>query len=1088
MDGKLKKAGCLFSTGFFKKVLIMMFVLNVCIGKLAAVYGNNVRISGEPDVQLNATSDSLSLTFILSWDNSWRDNFNWDAVWLFVKYKKEGSTDAWSHLYLGGAQIGTSVLDIDPGNTGNQIVGAFVYPKNKGAFNITGERVTLRAPLNGLSASDITDKKVYFAVSAIEMVLIPYGAYYLGDGVSNHTFKSYNISLIPPEADIIGTSSEFNYTCDPKNYGTAYASNAADRKSYSSWNETYTCHIARHTHGDAACINNSWTVDFGSAKAILTFGVSIPNFSDQFSNYFPAEDWFLLGSGDGFAWDTLQRCKPFWVTKDASSYPIRRAIRVSSPGAYRYYRLFFPNMGNNGFMLNNVAMSERDLYPNSMNEYKYIDSEDAIIFGNSVVDGLYADDGQTWSGTLPATYPKGYKGFYIMKYELSQEQYCNFLNMLSYTQQKNRIGNALDKLNRGDYVFGSPKQPSCRNGIAVFSRKNTSQPAVFGCNLNPAEPFFSEDDGQTLACNYMTGADMLAYLDWSGLRPMSELEYEKACRTPNRVIPGEYAWNTASIASLGGQAGLAGATMGTEDESPVNVNTNANSGTPSFGPVRCGSFGTSSTNQEQSGGSFYGVMELSGNLGEMCYSVTGGSPLNTTSSNNEYHGDGVLAADGNYNVSTYWNRSNDVMALSIRGGSFASPNSLLRVSDRSVTMAYNNTLRDSSVTFRGVRSIEESVIPGEIEMLSDIVCPGFVDILNKDKAVCATDFKYQWYVKRPGELDYEVIKNEEGESLNDYEVVNITASPQVYCFKRKVLSLTGESFSNIVNLTVASVPTDIPSVPPSYNSIVGTQFNLPCIEEGQNKSEWKTPGGNILPCNAAQVTTSASSEIYQVYFVDEHGCKGETRDVVVKGFTGLSSIPKHAKVYQGLGATLDGVYMIDPDGPGGNEPLPVYSSMTHEGGGWMLIVNSLSNTSVPSLTTSGVYNASYLGDIYVAHKFADSWINLIDFDMYWTEGRDGCNKISNSYWKASECRGGGKFVIANSYGEYATAYSCYKRYGDPAMTTGFHEGEIGRFMFDDLRGYNAYFIWPYRTGAVYVLAGYPCVHGAGTGEYRIWVR
>ena len=103
-----------------------------------SLMGNNVRISGEPDVQLNATSDSLSLTFTLSWDNSWRDNFNWDAVWLFVKYKKEGSTDAWSHLYLGGNQTGTSVLSMEPGNTGSQIVGAFVYPKNKGTFNIEG--------------------------------------------------------------------------------------------------------------------------------------------------------------------------------------------------------------------------------------------------------------------------------------------------------------------------------------------------------------------------------------------------------------------------------------------------------------------------------------------------------------------------------------------------------------------------------------------------------------------------------------------------------------------------------------------------------------------------------------------------------------------------------------------------------------------------------------------------------------------------------------------------------------------------------------------------------------------------------------
>ncbi len=804
MDGKLKKAGCLFSAGFFKKVLMMMFVLNVCIGKLAAVYGNNVRISGEPDVQLNASSDSLSLTFTLSWDNSWRDNFNWDAVWLFVKYKKEGSTDAWSHLYLGGDQTGTSVLEIDPGNTGNQVVGAFVYPKNKGAFNIAGERVTLKASLNGLSASDISDKKVYFAVSAIEMVLIPYGAYYLGDGVSNHTFKSYNIPMIPPEADIIGTSSEFNYSCEPKNYRTSYACNAADRINNAAWDETHAAHISLSDHGSAvASVNNTWTVDFVNAKTILTFGVSIPNFSDIHTDYIPGEDWYLLGSGDGFTWDTLQRCDPSWVTKDVNSYPVRRAIRVSSPGAYRYYRLFFPKMKNNGYMLSNVAMSEQDLYPNGVDEYKYITSEDAITFGNSVVDGLYAADGNTWSGILPETYPKGYKGFYIMKYELSQEQYCNFLNMLSYTQQKSRIGNNLDNLNRGDYVFGNPKSPSCRNGIAVFSRKNTSQPAVFGCNLNPAEPFFDKDDGQTLACNYMTGADMLAYLDWSGLRPMSELEYEKACRTPNRVTPGEYAWNTTSVTPLGGQSGLLGSTFGTENESPVNVNTNANSGVPSFGPVRCGSFGTSSTNQEQSGGSFYGVMELSGNLGEMCYSVTGGSSLNTIASQNEHHGDGVLATNGDFNVVTYWNRSNDATALSIRGGSFASPNSYLHVSDRRVMMGYNNTTRDSSVTFRGVRSLRHVIDPGKIG--SDATCPGLVTIQSLQAARTYGDSSYVWYVKRPENTAFELIEGEHGANLVDYDVVSVgRAATVAYTFRRKVMTLTDEAYTDFT-LTVPNM-------------------------------------------------------------------------------------------------------------------------------------------------------------------------------------------------------------------------------------------------------------------------------------------
>ena len=852
--------------------------------------GNNVRISGEPDVQLNATSDSLSLTFILSWDNSWRDNFNWDAVWLFVKYKKEGSTDAWSHLYLGGEQTGTSVLEIDPGNTGNQVVGAFVYRKSKGTGNIAGERVTLKAPLNGLSAIDITDRKVYFAVSAIEMVLIPYGAYYLGDGVSNHTFKSYNIPMIPPEADIIGTSSEFNYSCEPKDSGKAYAFNAADRINYPTWSDRYTCHIAKGDYGSLAPYNNSWIVDFGHSKTILNFGVSVPNYSDANGNYLPSKDWYLLGSGDGFTWDTLQRCEPSWVTKDVNSYPVRRAIRVSSPGAYRYYRLFFPEMNGgdgNGFMLKNVAMSEQDLYPNGVNEYKYIDSEDAITLGNSVVDGLYADDGSTWSGVLPATYPKGYKGFYIMKYELSQEQYCNFLNMLSYTQQKNRIGNNLDNLNKGDYVFGNPKHPSCRNGIAVFSRKNMSQPAVFGCNLNPAEPFFDKDDGQTLACNYMTGADMLSYLDWSGLRPMSELEYEKACRTPSRVIPGEYAWNTTSAVSLGGQGGLSTSTIGTENEVPVNNNVNTNSGAPSFGPVRCGSFGTSSTTQEQSGGSFYGVMELSGNLGEMYYSVTGGSYLNTnptSASNNEYHGDGTIATNGDFNVVTYWNRSNDATAFSVRGGSFASPDSYLRVSDRRVLMSYNNVTRDSTVTFRGGRSLRHVIDAGKIG--SDATCPGLVSINSIQEAKTYGDSSYVWYVKRPENTFFELIEGEHGANLVNYDLVSVgRASTVAYTFRRKVMTLTDEAVAEFT-LTVPNMLWEISPSTVEINSCGDAdELIATSIISNGTSYEWKYNGNNLSTINTYQPSLSdfgghsGNNEI--VCTMSRNNCKVE-RTVVVK--------------------------------------------------------------------------------------------------------------------------------------------------------------------------------------------------------------
>ncbi|MFN9916944.1 MAG: hypothetical protein ACK53L_30425, partial [Pirellulaceae bacterium] len=69
-----------------------------------------------------------------------------------------------------------------------------------------------------------------------------------------------------------------------------------------------------------------------------------------------------------------------------------------------------------------------------------------------------------------------------------------------------------------------------------------------------------------VAMNFISWADVTAYLDWSGLRPMSELEYEKAGRGPNAAVAGEYAWgstsltNATSVTDLGliserGQAG-----------------------------------------------------------------------------------------------------------------------------------------------------------------------------------------------------------------------------------------------------------------------------------------------------------------------------------------------------------------------------------------------------------------------------------------------------------------------------------------------------------------------------------------------------
>ena len=73
-----------------------------------------------------------------------------------------------------------------------------------------------------------------------------------------------------------------------------------------------------------------------------------------------------------------------------------------------------------------------------------------------------------------------------------------------------------------------------------------------------------------MACNWLSWADVAAYLDWSGLRPMTELEFEKACRGPNAPVAGEYAW--------GSNAGLVQATSivngGLSNEVPGNTDAN----------------------------------------------------------------------------------------------------------------------------------------------------------------------------------------------------------------------------------------------------------------------------------------------------------------------------------------------------------------------------------------------------------------------------------------------------------------------------------------------------------------------------------
>ena len=325
-------------------------------------------------------------------------------------------------------------------------------------------------------------------------------------------------------------------------------------------------------------------------------------------------------------------------------------------------------------------------------------SEAAIVLGgggagslgNNNAAGMFpADDfGDAATQTLPAAYPKGYTAYYIMKYEISQEQYVEFLNKLTYSQQATRTVFAPNSA-AGTGALSN----SSRNGIDIQTPGvSTITPAIYACNLNGNSTYSETDDGQNIACNFLIWTDIAAYLDWSGLRPFTELEYEKACRGGNlAAVADEYAWGNTTIT---GATGITNS--GLTNEIASNAGANCVYNFVLQGPMRVGNFAQSATNRQNSGGSYYGVMELSGNNMERPVTVGNATGRTFTGIN----GDGSLDATGNANA-TNW-PGTDAIGAGFKGGNWILDAVYLRVSDRSYA-AYGYTGRHADYGGRGVR-------------------------------------------------------------------------------------------------------------------------------------------------------------------------------------------------------------------------------------------------------------------------------------------------------------------------------------------------------------------------------------------------
>lgn len=154
-----------------------------------SVQANGVTLQKVALSDTNKTAKTAMVRFNIAWENSWRDSINWDAVWIFVKFR-ELKDSVWKYRHLTVSQTGNLT------GTGNATMkfavpadnkGVFYYRQTLGSGHIKMDSVKLlwNYGLDKISNIDSVEIKVF----ATEMVYIPTGNFSLGDG--NGIQRSY---------------------------------------------------------------------------------------------------------------------------------------------------------------------------------------------------------------------------------------------------------------------------------------------------------------------------------------------------------------------------------------------------------------------------------------------------------------------------------------------------------------------------------------------------------------------------------------------------------------------------------------------------------------------------------------------------------------------------------------------------------------------------------------------------------------------------------------------------------------------------------------------------------------------------------
>jgi hypothetical protein len=142
----------------------------------------------------------------------------------------------------------------------------------------------------------------------------------------------------------------------------------------------------------------------------------------------------------------------------------------------------------------------------------------------------YVREGPDW--------PNGYGAFYCMKYSISQGEYSRFLTEAAPDPAKASY----------NWQYGAGPHNAYRRYA----------PGLYGlCGYTirySAGEMRYEADVPERPANFLSDADINSFTAWAGLRPLTKLEYEKACRGPRAAARDEDAWAPGACAPAAGLA------------------------------------------------------------------------------------------------------------------------------------------------------------------------------------------------------------------------------------------------------------------------------------------------------------------------------------------------------------------------------------------------------------------------------------------------------------------------------------------------------------------------------------------------------